>query len=432
MLSKKKLALLSLTFGVFTSAGVAQAAEELNVWIRASNDSKAIYQKEAEAFEQQTGIKIKYFNATTDFEQRLARATAGNALPDVIFNDAAAMGQMVQLGIIDPVDPAKIAGGKDLYDAAWQSTRYIDGHYYGIPTSAQTFAFFIRKDWREKLGLPQPKTWDDLTALAKAFTEQDPDGNGKNDTYGFTLPASSTRGYASWFMSAFLWQAGGDFVRSTGEGKFKASLDEPAATKALSFVRNMVCEKIVQPGAINATTADAIPSFRSGQSGIFFSGPYHIALFDKSPGKDNIEVIAPPAGPAGSTTLAEGTTAFMIKSSKNKEAAQKFVEFIISPEGQKIGMAIGSGNMPVVRLSVNKQIDSVSIYNDPRWSTFAELYAKDARYIPPVPNWTPLRQISADGFNRILSNCNSDIPKELGVVNEHMNAELKKQNVFSE
>lgn len=432
MLSKKKLTLLSLTFGLLTSAGYAQAADELNVWIRASNDSKAIYKKEADSFEQKTGIKITYFNATTDFEQRLARATAGNALPDVIFNDAAAMGQMVQLGIIDSIDPAAIAGGKDLYDAAWQSTRYIDGKYYGVPTSAQTFAFFIRKDWREKLGLPQPKNWDDLAALAKAFTEKDPDGNGKNDTYGFTLPASSTRGYASWFMSAFLWQAGGDFVRSAGEGKFKASLDEPAATQALTFIRGMVCEKVVQPGAINATTADAIPSFRSGQSGIFFSGPYHIALFDKSPGKDNIEVVVPPKGPAGSTTLAEGTTAFMIKGSKNKAAAQKFIEFIISPEGQKIGMAIGSGNIPVVRLSVNKQIDSVSIYNDPRWSTFAELYAKDARYIPQVPNWTPLRQISADGFNRILSNCDSDITQALKGVNEQMNAELKKQNVFSE
>ncbi|VTR30918.1 Lipoprotein lplA [Serratia fonticola] len=77
---------------------------------------------------------------------------------------------------------------------------------------------FVRKDWREKLGLPQPKTWQDVATLAKAFTTQDPDGNGKSDTYGFLLPASTTRGYASWFMSAFLWQAGGDFIREVGAG----------------------------------------------------------------------------------------------------------------------------------------------------------------------------------------------------------------------
>lgn len=92
-----------------------------------------------------TGIKIAYFNATTDFEQRLARATAGNALPDLIFNDAASLGQFIQLGIAEEIDPQAIAGGDQLFQTAWKSTRYIDGKYYGVPTSAQTFALFVRK-----------------------------------------------------------------------------------------------------------------------------------------------------------------------------------------------------------------------------------------------------------------------------------------------
>lgn len=73
--SKIKSLLLLSALGL----GVTQAyaAETLNIWIRASNDSKNIYTKEAETFEKKTGIKIEYFNATTDFEQRLARAAAG-------------------------------------------------------------------------------------------------------------------------------------------------------------------------------------------------------------------------------------------------------------------------------------------------------------------------------------------------------------------
>lgn len=118
--------------------GVSQsyAATTLNVWIRASNDSKNIYKQEAEKFEAKTGIKIEYFNATTDFEQRLARATAGNALPDLIFNDAASLGQFIQLGIAEEIDPQSISGGDQLFPTAWKSTRYIDGKYYGVPTSA--------------------------------------------------------------------------------------------------------------------------------------------------------------------------------------------------------------------------------------------------------------------------------------------------------
>ncbi|UNK63275.1 ABC transporter substrate-binding protein [Buttiauxella ferragutiae] len=426
--TKLKSALLISALGL--SASQTFAAETLNVWIRASNDSKNIYKQEAETFEQKTGIKIEYFNATTDFEQRLARAAAGNALPDLIFNDAVAIGQFIQLGIAEEIDPKTIAGGENLYPTAWESTRYTDGKFYGVPTSAQTFALFVRKDWREKLGMPAPKTWSDVEKLAKAFTTQDPDGNGKNDTYGFLLPGSTTRGYASWFMSAFLWQAGGDFIREGAKGEFKASLDEPETRETLQFMRGMLCEKVVQPGAINATTADIIPSFRSGQTGMFFTGPYHIALFDKDPGKDNFEVVTL-TGPKGSATLAEGTTVFMMKSSKNKEAARKFIEFMISQEGQEIGMGKGSKHMPVVRLPVNKLVDTQAVYNDERWATFAKLYAEQGRYVPQVPNWTPIRQITADGFNRILADCNSDIAAELKTTNEKVNAELAKQQVLA-
>ena len=45
---------------------------------------------------------------------------------------------------------------------------------------------WIRTDWLEKLNLKMPTTMDELSEVAKAFTEQDPDGNGKKDTYGFS------------------------------------------------------------------------------------------------------------------------------------------------------------------------------------------------------------------------------------------------------
>lgn len=428
-MSANKLRSLLLLTALWLGLSQSYAATTLNVWIRASNDSKNIYKQEAEKFEESTGIKIAYFNATTDFEQRLARATAGNALPDLIFNDAASLGQFIQLGIAEEIDPQAIAGGDQLFPTAWKSTRYIDGKYYGVPTSAQTFALFVRKDWREKLGLPQPKSWDDIQTLAKAFTTQDPDGNGKNDTYGFIVPASTTRGYASWFMSSFIWQAGGDFVKEES-GKFSASLNTPEVAQAMTFIRTMMCEKVTQPGAINATTADVIPSFRSGQSGMFFSGPYHIALFDKDPGKDNFEVV-PVVGPKGEATLAEGTTVFMMKSSKQKEAARKFIEFMISQEGQEIGMGKGSQHIPVVRLPVNKNVDVKAVYQDARWETFARLYNEQGRYVPQIPNWTPVRQVAADGFNRIFADCSSDIAGELKTIDGKVNAELKKQNVLA-
>ena len=414
--------LISLSHNAFS--------EELDVWIRASNDSKVIYQQLADQFKKETGISIKYFNAVTDFDQRLARAATGNALPDVVFNDAIIVGQMVQLGIVDEIKPGELKGGGDVYEAAWKSTQLPDGKYYGVPTSAHTYALFIRQDWLNKLNLKAPTTWEELKNVAKAFTHDDPDGNGKNDTYGFTMPLATTRGYASSFSSSYLWQAGANYLVATQPGKFKAALDSKEMVTAMTFMRGMVCEGLAQPGAINHTTADANTSFRSGQTGMYSSGPYHIALFDKDPGKQTYTVV--PAGPGGAISMAEGTTAFLMKTSQHKAAAKRFLEFLISPEGQKIGMATDSTSMPIVRLPINKTLNIKDYHDDPRWEVFAETYAKEGRYMPQIPNWIPVRQITADGFNKIYASCDGDIPAVLKEINGKVNEELKRQNAWAE
>ena len=134
-MSANKLRSLLLLTALGLGVSQSYAATTLNVWIRASNDSKNIYKQEAEKFEEKTGIKIEYFNATTDFEQRLARATAGNALPDLIFNDAASLGQFIQLGIAEEIDPQAIAGGERIAASSpttsWRSWT-IDRHHASL------------------------------------------------------------------------------------------------------------------------------------------------------------------------------------------------------------------------------------------------------------------------------------------------------------
>ncbi|ACS84509.1 ABC transporter substrate-binding protein [Musicola paradisiaca] len=413
-----------------STALAAHAADTLEVWIRANNNARVIYEQEAAAFEKSTGIKVNYFTASTDFEQRLARAAVGNTLPDLIVNDAAYMGQLIQLGVVDAIDPSTLSNGKDLQPVALGSLKYSDGKYYGIPTSVQASALYIRKDWREKLGLPQPKTWADLKALAEAFTNKDPDGNGKADTYGFGLPGSSTRGYASWILASFIWQAGGEFVQPVNGG-FKGTMTDKGVVDALTFMRGMVCEKLTQPGAVNAVTSDISNAFRSGQVGMVLSGPYSLPVFSDEPGPDKFEVVKPPRGPVSQASIAEGEAIYLVKSGKQKALAAKFIDFMISPQGQTIGTAVGMPNEPIVRLPVNKNVDANAVYKDARWQVFAEQYAADGHYVPGVPNWTPIRQTTAEGFNRILAECDSNIPAELEKLNDKVNAELSKQKVLA-
>ncbi len=63
-----------------------------------------------------------------------------------------------------------------------------DGVRYGIPVLEPGYntdpVLWIRKDWLDKLGLQPPKTIEEFEKVLDAFTNQDPDGNNQNDTYG--------------------------------------------------------------------------------------------------------------------------------------------------------------------------------------------------------------------------------------------------------
>ncbi|CAG7619084.1 extracellular solute-binding protein [Paenibacillus allorhizosphaerae] len=70
------------------------------------------------------------------------------------------------------------------------------GKIYGIPIHATSQnTIYVRADWLHNLGIELPGndefTIDRFYEMAKAFTTQDPDGNGKQDTVGFSVLGNS-------------------------------------------------------------------------------------------------------------------------------------------------------------------------------------------------------------------------------------------------
>lgn len=80
---------------------------------------------------------------------------------------------------------------KEIYDQYpnTYSTVTKDGKIYGMAVSphlTEGEVMIIRQDWLDNLGLEAPTTIDEFEEVIRAFTEDDPDGNGEKDTYGFT------------------------------------------------------------------------------------------------------------------------------------------------------------------------------------------------------------------------------------------------------
>lgn len=66
----------------------------------------------------------------------------------------------------------------------------IPGRYV-LPNPSIAY-IFLRKDWMDKLNLDMPETTDDLGNILRAFTEEDPDGNGVKDTFGMAHEGEQT------------------------------------------------------------------------------------------------------------------------------------------------------------------------------------------------------------------------------------------------
>lgn len=76
-----------------------------------------------------------------------------------------------------------------------------DGVNYSLPIlwtlGVQGNQPVVREDWLNALGLEIPTTLDELENVLDAFTNNDPDGNGQDDTYGWS--ASGYNGFSMIF-----------------------------------------------------------------------------------------------------------------------------------------------------------------------------------------------------------------------------------------
>lgn len=83
---------------------------------------------------------------------------------------------------------------KDYVSMFWDLAM-IDGKMVTVPPVGEAGTMLpkvmlIRGDWLENLGVKElPYTLDDFIKLMYRFTKEDPDKNGKNDTYGFSTSA---------------------------------------------------------------------------------------------------------------------------------------------------------------------------------------------------------------------------------------------------
>jgi putative aldouronate transport system substrate-binding protein len=120
----------------------------------------------------------------------------------------------------------------------------VDGKIYGLyterPSSRQ--GLIIREDWLNNLRLTKPTNLDELYKVLKAFTNGDPDRNGKDDTIGLTdrndLVFGSFKTISAYFGTPNNWG-------TDDAGKLVPEFETQAYVDTMNYMKKLYDEKLI-------------------------------------------------------------------------------------------------------------------------------------------------------------------------------------------
>lgn len=241
----------------------------LNVLHTASPPTAVIKDK----IEEYTNSKIS-FNWVPDAskEERITTALASGELADIVtltMMTNSSVRSSLKSGLFWDVSSYidEYENLKNIPDEVRKAAS-IEGGLYGVPfqKNLARSGFIIRQDWLDNLGLKVPTTLDELYEVARAFTEDDPDGNGKNDTVGFgdrsDLRYSSFKLISSAFGTPNGWKV-------DDSGKFTPEFDTPEYMDTLNYSRKLYENGYMSKDFAVTAKTDQQQQFAQGKTGIY-------------------------------------------------------------------------------------------------------------------------------------------------------------------
>ena len=234
-------------------------------------------------------ISFAWVVPSDSFSDKLNLSIASGDIPDVMTVDAIQLQQLAEAGAIEDLTGiVERYANADLLEN-WNQTggvalaaATIDGKVMGIPNvqpqADAPIMVWVRQDWLDKLGLEGPETLDDVEAIAKAFMEQDLDGNGAADTYGLTgtMNPVMVPGNLHGFDTVFnVYGAFPEIFFRNDAGEIVYGSLQPETKEALARLAALYQAGIIDPEFATKTTDNSNEIVVGGKAGIMM-GPWWI------------------------------------------------------------------------------------------------------------------------------------------------------------
>lgn len=302
-------------------------------------DEMDLWNQEAERL---SGIQIEATRIAGDeYNTKLTTTLASGEEMDILYMNTDAFEKLLPLNAFETltkrIEESEVLGNSEIIDPTeWDRIRRDDGEIYAIFNKYEGGRLpLVRKDWLDQLGLEEPGDLDGYYEMLKAFTYNDPDGNGQDDTYGFTLkktydiqPFMGTKGLVD-----------GYDVDENGQLYVPYATED--AIEVYDWLAKLYEEGIMDPNFPTNGSSDCREMILTGRAGLMVYWDNWTGLFnEKALAEDpntsfEIYGLEPPKGANGEGSITTGQDGVftILNYSDNIDWAFKFLEFYHTYEG---------------------------------------------------------------------------------------------------
>lgn len=215
-------------------------------------------------------LDIQWIPQST-YDEKVSVMIASNEMPKIIkVNYVPLIISSIESGMFWEVGPYL----KDFPNLSKQNEQHyknisIDGKVYGVPLFRDIgrAAYNFRKDWMDQLGLKTPKTLEDWYNVQKAMVTQDPDKNGKQDSYGVVLDKQYNNGHSA-LLTRIAVSVGGVNRWGVVDGKMTPEILTKEYNEVLKLFRKMYAEKLINQDFAVLDNSEMGKYFDTGKAGI--------------------------------------------------------------------------------------------------------------------------------------------------------------------
>lgn len=299
-------------------------------------DEKALWFEEVTRL---TGIEfnIKESNVDADLNNIFA---AGESY-DILYMNGGGYKKFLPLGMISPItdkiENSKILSDPEIIDPKyWERVREDDGQLYVVYNKYDGATLpIMREDWMRKLNLKAPTTLAEYEEVFRAFTENDPDGNGKDDTYGLVL--REINDITPWMSAKGLVA---DYALDGNGDPYIPWATEEAA-EVYDWIGNLYAKGYLEPNFATNGSSDCREAIFSNKAGAFVYWDFWTGTFNTKARAENpdttfeMKAYGPALDANGNGILMEGSPAYFVipETAQDPDTAFALLEFLHTFEG---------------------------------------------------------------------------------------------------